>query len=1598
MRKRQRKVADITVPRKSLVRGIALVLVLAVVGLGAAGFLSDAWTASLISPVRVSAQTPPRLTVTPDFIIPQKTASAEHVVKVVLGGNVGFPVTNGNVAISLPSYMTYVSGAASGTSVVSGGGQSATASLQCPNNLQCLVSNLWAIDIRVRIESVADLPSTAPSGAVAVFGNLGWDGTVNFPVNINQSHTLVYTNPRFTRVGDGPVGPGQEITFRVDIHSLQTRPLSRNELTVVAPPNTDFVENSFSGHGNGVITNTTRLGRPARLINWGTSGAIFSVTYRLKVRTDTPTSVETIDHNPGSTNYLPGYVYYFARVDGNPNQGVAEYPDNVTVPVDHTGVALNISIPDKRFKVDDQFAATIKVSLLGTAPRTVTFNDPVIKEQPFSGLPADKIFTVEPPEVPPPFELDTAHPQRTFTALVRVDKLGLTQLQSSLSYTGPGGLQGTKTTTKKVTAPPFDVTVLVTPRITELNRTAPEKKTDRCRQIETQTTSIKNCIEVTTTVKNSSQKTITNVNIPNATSPLRLINEADPRTLGEPLTPIEFIHPAGPGPVYPPIDLAPGQEATWTWRLNAFDGSALLEFEPTVFGVMDGQEVGAHGTKAFNIIKDPLLEWGMRPTDGRTSYKSGDLVRADGYIENMTAINGGEGKDLLVYVYAIPKGNAGGGWVVPMEDGEAATQEYFFTLPHEDGVRIKTVKSIFRSMRAGRATTANIKYGVRLWVINDDGSITDAGDQAKLNDEGYTDEFDVSYAPEQIVADTYLQDCLDQDVPPELCGFSEKFYSDFLGGIVGLGEFAVNGLDFLAEGTTRSMAIQAKRDQLKLQAVADDPEAKAALMQSLHADYLVLHQQGVLAGHVAGSLPMALQEFSNQTWDGFGRYMYAIERGDLEEIQIRNGQFFGSNPDLLLEPLMMLRGIIKLRSAVGTLRHGTADNVYAAAVQTSARKQAADLDARIAAKKAQGGDPDLAKALLPGDRLTEKLLIEVFGVDQDTVRRIQKIADDAGVVLAFRARSARASQLLRDGLAWAKPQALKQKCVNKLDIVYLGYDELSYGKIEIVEPPASLRGLEGEALETAVDAHVTRLLDHPQLGGELRGNKELRAEVRDRIKTRAEEWNKYTPKLELDNPDRLNVPVSVNFEAPMQWAHDRVLDIGPGETRKIYRNQRASRIDPATGEPVRTWEIKMDGPGGQEARHVTGDIDFLGILDQNGAFINDKDKRMAIYKALSEAQLMEHGESMSFRLEKARLEYLECCLLGSGEGMLTIGPWGQPRVGFFIDNRSVINDANAAFKRVRRTEVARKPSGEVIYVDGQPKTVVIRMEDPTGEFLLYNGTPMLNFIDESVERVFTPLLWKTVWEDYFNRKVKMFFPGLLKEFIEEETSQSSHKAASNATYSRGGPIVRFEPHAIVELTPHDKLQMWTIAAGWTDATREQVVAEGQPGVTDFAPYSTLRTNSKVGANKFTIASLDEMGATGDFFVPGDWVVLNPGGGNQEIARIASMDPLTLAAPLQQAHQVGEMVAWIEQPAAMATVAGFVRTPEGRGIASVEVAIIDSDGVSRVVKTNTFGRFRFNDIQTGQIYSLEARSRRYEFGSQKISVNGDLTDIEIVPLK
>lgn len=65
--------------------------------------------------------------------------------------------------------------------------------------------------------------------------------------------------------------------------------------------------------------------------------------------------------------------------------------------------------------------------------------------------------------------------------------------------------------------------------------------------------------------------------------------------------------------------------------------------------------------------------------------------------------------------------------------------------------------------------------------------------------------------------------------------------------------------------------------------------------------------------------------------------------------------------------------------------------------------------------------------------------------------------------------------------------------------------------------------------------------------------------------------------------------------------------------------------------------------------------------------------------------------------------------------------------------------------------------------------------------------------------------------------------------------------------------------------------------------------------------------------------------------------------------------------------------------------------------TAKIFLTNQSGESFVVRVNPFGYFNFRHVTTGQTYTLSARSKRYQFDSQMITVNEDLTDITIKSL-
>lgn len=81
-------------------------------------------------------------------------------------------------------------------------------------------------------------------------------------------------------------------------------------------------------------------------------------------------------------------------------------------------------------------------------------------------------------------------------------------------------------------------------------------------------------------------------------------------------------------------------------------------------------------------------------------------------------------------------------------------------------------------------------------------------------------------------------------------------------------------------------------------------------------------------------------------------------------------------------------------------------------------------------------------------------------------------------------------------------------------------------------------------------------------------------------------------------------------------------------------------------------------------------------------------------------------------------------------------------------------------------------------------------------------------------------------------------------------------------------------------------------------------------------------------------------------------------------------------------------------AAAVTVSGRVADQSGRAIVRAQVRFTDAGGNARTALTNQFGYFRFDDIEAGQTYVLQAAAKGYTFSPRVISVNDDLTDLSV----
>ena len=81
-----------------------------------------------------------------------------------------------------------------------------------------------------------------------------------------------------------------------------------------------------------------------------------------------------------------------------------------------------------------------------------------------------------------------------------------------------------------------------------------------------------------------------------------------------------------------------------------------------------------------------------------------------------------------------------------------------------------------------------------------------------------------------------------------------------------------------------------------------------------------------------------------------------------------------------------------------------------------------------------------------------------------------------------------------------------------------------------------------------------------------------------------------------------------------------------------------------------------------------------------------------------------------------------------------------------------------------------------------------------------------------------------------------------------------------------------------------------------------------------------------------------------------------------------------------------------------SVSGRVTTPFGIGLRNASVFITNSQGVRRTATTSSFGFYSFDNVLTGDTYTLGVNSKRYRFQPQTLPVNNDLPNVDFVGLE
>lgn len=120
-----------------------------------------------------------------------------------------------------------------------------------------------------------------------------------------------------------------------------------------------------------------------------------------------------------------------------------------------------------------------------------------------------------------------------------------------------------------------------------------------------------------------------------------------------------------------------------------------------------------------------------------------------------------------------------------------------------------------------------------------------------------------------------------------------------------------------------------------------------------------------------------------------------------------------------------------------------------------------------------------------------------------------------------------------------------------------------------------------------------------------------------------------------------------------------------------------------------------------------------------------------------------------------------------------------------------------------------------------------------------------------------------------------------------------------------------------------------------------------------------------------------------------------------VCTTASNCTVDLAANKATINNVTDFSPWtvaeFVPTAANAEVGGKVLDSRGNAIANALVLVTDQNGAVRTARTNSFGNYQISELESGRTYTFTAQSRSTNFAAQIVTIQENVTDLNITAI-